>query len=348
MVLLARELKARGLRSEVLVMFDGGPREAALREAGVPIVHLGFLTFSRHGWRAVPAAVRGCARMLRYLRQTRPDVLHAHLFQCYVAAAALARMAGVRVLVAGRHSAPDRLSAPKRILDRRASRRADYLITLSKAMARLENEVIRVPTRKIGVVYSGLPPTAFTQQPPAELRTDLPVILSIGNLQPWKGHSVLLGAAALLRQRGLDCTIVIIGEGPERHALTQQAHAFNLDLRLLGARFDVGRWLARADLVAHPSLSEALGIAVLEAMAAGVPVVGSAVGGITELLTGRGVLVPPGDAEALADGLERLLRDPAHGARLSAAAQAWSREHVTAEVSVDRHLTIYNRLLTSR
>ncbi|GAA0432400.1 glycosyl transferase [Acrocarpospora corrugata] len=349
-VLLARELKARGVRTEVLVMFGGGPREAHLHEAGVPVVHLGFRTFSGHGWRALPAGLRACARMVRYLRRTRPDVLHAHLFQCYVAAAALARLARVRVLVAGRHTAPDQCprSAPMRALDRRASRRADYLIAVSQDLARQVGAAMKVPAAKIGVAYNGLTQAAFARHAPAALATDRPVILAIGNLHWWKGHGALLGAAALLKQRGLECTLVVLGEGPERGALARQAHSFGLDLRLLGSRPDVGRWLARADVVAHPSLAEPLGIAVMEAMAAGVPVAASAVGGIPELLTGRGLLVPPGDAGALADALERLLSDPAQAAALAGAAQEWSRVHLHAGVTVDRHLSIYGQLLSTR
>ncbi|WP_214110517.1 glycosyltransferase [Acrocarpospora catenulata] len=348
-VLLAKELAARGVRSEVLVMYGGG-RDETLQKAGIPVHHLGFRTFSRYGLRALPAVLRGCLRMIVYLRRRRPDVLHTHLFQGHLTTALLARPAGARVLVAAAHAMTGRRGASRlvRLLDRRAARRADYLLAGGGELARRVAESTRLPDGRIGVAYAGLPADAFARYVPAQIDTRGPVILAIGALHPSRGHSVLLGAASLLRQRGLDCTVVILGEGPERATLSRLAASFRVDARLLGARPDVGRWLARADVLAHPSLSEHAGLAVMEAMAAGVPVAASAIGGVPELLTGRGLLVPPGDADALSRALERLLRDRALASALTWRGYSWSKEHLHAEAAADRHLSIYGRLLAAR
>ena len=101
-VLLASGLHDRGIDTSVLVMFEGGPREDALRQAGVPVIHLGFRRFT--ALRNVPRNVAAFARLVRMLRRDRPDVLHAFLFHSYLTAAPAARIARVPVLVAGRRS----------------------------------------------------------------------------------------------------------------------------------------------------------------------------------------------------------------------------------------------------
>jgi L-malate glycosyltransferase len=100
--------------------------------------------------------------------------------------------------------------------------------------------------------------------------------------------------------------------------------------------------------VTLPSLHEGMSNAVMEAMAAGRPVVATDVGGTGELLDGRGILVPPSDSGALADGIAHVLDDPALAARLGARARDWSLEHLHVDAMVDRHVHIYRELLESR
>ena len=103
--------------------------------------------------------------------------------------------------------------------------------------------------------------------------------------------------------------------------------------------------LALADLVALPSLHEGMSNAVMEAMAAGRPVVATAVGGTPELLDGRGLLVPPGDAIALADAMERLLADRPYAMRLGARARCWSRANLSLDAMLEEHIRLYRDLL---
>jgi glycosyltransferase involved in cell wall biosynthesis len=167
------------------------------------------------------------------------------------------------------------------------------------AAARLRAEYL--PSRKIVVIPNGI------DLPPAgqrALHTAAPVITTVANLRAGKGHDVLLAAASRILRWFPAARFQLVGDGPLRPALEQQAAALGLGDRVdfLGHRDDVADLLRASDVFAFPSLMEAFPNAVMEAMSHGVPVVASNVGGIPELVTDRrnGLLVPPGDAAALA------------------------------------------------
>jgi glycosyltransferase involved in cell wall biosynthesis len=212
-VLLARGLRARGVDTTVLVMFAGGPREDALRAAGVPVVHLGFRRRTA-GWGMLPSALMAFFRLVGHLRRMRPDVLHAFLIHSYVVAAPAARLAGVPVLVAGRRSLGDFKQGRRLVLalERAATRATDHLIANAEAVAADARRQEGFAQDKITVVYNGLPDSAFDPAPPAVLATDLPVVLCVANFRPYKGHWYLLDAIARLRAEGLPCTLVLVGD----------------------------------------------------------------------------------------------------------------------------------------
>jgi glycosyltransferase involved in cell wall biosynthesis len=347
-VLLARGLRDRGIGTAVLTLFEGGPREQALRDAGVPCFHLGFSRL-RPGL-GVAGNAAAFARLVRLLRREQPDVLHAFLLHSYLMAAPAAWLARVPVLVAGRRSMGDFKQDRRMVLrvERLATRTTDLLIANAHVVAEDTRERERVPAEKIAVVYNGLPGDAFTTRPPARIDTGHPVLLCVANLKAYKGHQHLLEAVKLLHAGGRPCTLVLAGDGGERRSLERQARQLSLDVRFRGTCTDVGPLLARADVVVLPSLHEGMSNAVMEAMAAGRPVVATAVGGTPELLRGRGILVPPGDPAALAAALGPLLADPGRRASLGAAARQWSRSHLSADAMVDEHVRIYSDLLELR
>lgn len=346
LVLLAEGLRRGGMEVTVVVLSSReGPREPVLRAAEVPVVHLG-LTRTR-GWRAIPSVLVATVRLARYLRRTRPDVVHAFRYRGYVTGALAARYARIPVFIAGRR-APDDFKRGRRLrlaAERIATRVADLVVADAHAVAERAHATEGVPLRKLAVIYNGLPESAFMPVGPAQLDTIRPVVLCVANLRPRKGHAELLAAAGMLRERGMPCTVALAGEGPERDALRRQAAELDIDVRLLGPRTDVDALLARADVVVLPSRSEGLSNAVMEAMAAGCPVVATAVGGTPELLAdGRGVLVPPDDPQALADALGAVLAEPEAALRLGDNARQWSLEHLHVDTMVARHLTLYDEM----
>ena len=345
LVLLAQGLRERGIDTSVLVMYEGGPYESELRKAGVPVIYLGFGRFmvARDALRNTAAF----SSLVLRLRREHPDVLHAFLLHSYLIAAPAARMARVPVIAAGLRSL-GAFKEDRRLLltaEHFATRATDVLIANAHAVAMDTLHRERAARQKVTVVYNGLPDTAFSGFAPAHIETALPLVLCVANLKAYKGHRHLLDAMAQLRATGSPCTLALVGEGDQRAALEYQVGLLGIDVRLLGTRTDVGQLMARADVVVLPSLQEGMSNAVMEAMAAGRPTVGTDVGGMRELLQDRGVLVPPGDPTALATAIGSLLHDPARAALLGAQARGWSRDHLHVNRMVDEHVRIYADLL---
>jgi glycosyltransferase involved in cell wall biosynthesis len=228
-----------------------------------------------------------------------------------------------------------------------SGRGADAVIAVSRAVAE------RVAGARPLVVYPGIRVPA-TDGPPAPLggTTAGRIIGSMGRLLPLKGLVYLLRAIASLRVEFPNLAVEIAGLGPERATLEGEAQKLGLadGVRFLGWVEELAPVLARWELFVLPSLEEGFPMAVLDAMAAGLPVVASAVGGISELVeNGRtGWLVPPADPRALADRLRMLLLDPEQERAMGAAGRARICEHFSAERMVAQLAEIYDGLLGSR
>jgi len=337
-VLLATGLRERGVDVAVWVMFGRGPREAELAAAGVPVVDLGFGRLT--GLRSIPRNIVAFVRMVIKLRRRRPDVLHAFLIAGQLVGAPAARLARGPIMVAGRRRLGD-FKEGRRLLsaaERLTNRWTDHVVATVEAVALDALRRERLQAWKVSVIHNGLPERAFEVVPDGGTS-----VLCAARLEPYEGLGQLLAALSLLPDPP---RLVLLGEGPLRPELAAHAARLGLEVTFAGARTDPETFLAAAKVFVQPSPSAGMSNAVMEAMAAGLPVVGTAVGGTPELLrNGRGVLVPPSDPEALAGALARLLDDPAEAARLGAAARAWAHDQLTADAMVRRHVEIYQLLL---
>jgi glycosyltransferase involved in cell wall biosynthesis len=349
-VLLARGLHERGIDTSVWVLSAGTEtcHEDALRRDGIRVVDMGLRRF-RDPCQA-PLNFTRLGAMTMRLRRERPDIVHAFLFRSYVLGAPVARMARIPVFVAGRRSLGDfKESRPAALAaERFATRITDLIIANAEAVAADTERRERVGGGKVEVVYNGLPEQAFAAVSSADVETADPVVLCVANLRGCKGHRYLLEAMGRLQRDGRPCTLLLAGEGQERQSLECQAAGLRIDVRFLGQCHDVRPLLARADVVAHPSLREGMSNAVMEAMAAGRAVVATDVGGTPELLAGRGLIVPPADPAALAEAIGHVLSDHGLAVRLSEEAKNWSRGHLSVAAMVDRHIQIYAGLLERR
>ncbi|MEV0231175.1 glycosyltransferase [Nonomuraea sp. NPDC050786] len=350
--LLARELHNRGFVVDVLVLFEGGVHEPALRAAGIGVHHLGF---SRRpsGPAAALKTLRAFVRMVALLRRLRPDVLHAFLMASNLVGALAALLARVPVMIAGFRVLSDvghgRRSPHWRLaLGGALTPITNHVVGNAVAVADDARTAFGIPSHKISVIYNGMPDSAFDSVEPEAIETDLPVVVCLARMRPEKGHAFLLDAAALLSRQGTPCTLVLVGDGPEENRVKEHASSLDIDVRFAGPVKDPRAWLARADIVVLPSTSEALSNAVMEAMAQGRPIVATAVGGTPELLEDRGVLVAPADPVALGQGISGLLRDPELAAHFGAVARAWAVKHLDVASMVEAHVELYRRLLEGR
>ena len=276
-------------------------------------------------------------------------VVHSHEFAMAVYGAAAARRvnaAHVITMHGGRYYAE---RWRRRAALRWAARRSNALVAVSRATGTDLSKTLGLDAKAVTVVPNGIP---FRSGSRARLRQELGVaddailIVAIGNLYPVKGHRVLLRALAGL-PRGVTAAtwhLAIAGRGGEESALRALSREAGLErqIHLLGFRSDVPDILAAADIFVMPSLSEGLPLALVEAMAASLPVIASDVGGIPEVAerNAEALLVAPGDAAALTAALARLLGDGALRASLGAAAHG----RAIRDFSIDRMGDAYERL----
>jgi glycosyltransferase involved in cell wall biosynthesis len=194
------------------------------------------------------------------------------------------------------------------------------------------------------VIPNGLDFVPYTPRPS---RPSLRKVAVVANLRKLKGHEVLVDASVAILRRFPDARFEFIGEGPERDALAERAAARGVAgaFTFAGGSDDVPARLAAADIFVLPSRSESFPNAVLEAMAAGLPIVASGVGGILELIEdGRtGWLVPPGEDAPLADRVMHVMANPAEGLRIAAAA----RVDALARFSFDRMVAGFDHLYST-
>jgi len=308
-----------------------GDLHDALDEAGMPAHALGIE--SKYDW---PRAVR---RLAAIIRSEKPDVIHCVEPVSAVIGASAAGLArhGLRVF----HRQHSTARWPQTFFARAANKSCELLIACSDfaGQACLDEGV---PPEKLTVVHNGVPaPRAVGAPEIAELRRSLAIdddshiISTVARLRPEKGIQIAIDALETVQGR-LDAGVVFVvaGSGPYEQELHELAASSSADVRFVGHQSDVAPWFSVADLVVMPSLFDAAPLASAEAMACGKPILASATGGLLEYVDDgtTGMLVPPGEAGALADGIADLLGSPG---TLEAYGRA-ARERFDARFSVER------------
>ncbi|OLB60624.1 MAG: hypothetical protein AUI11_13175 [Acidobacteria bacterium 13_2_20CM_2_66_4] len=279
-------------------------------------------------------------RFARWCRDQRIAVVHTGQLHSNIFGLPGAALARVPVRVANRRMLKANKPGLQLAVQRVAYAFAHKVVANSlAAAARLKAE--GVPARKIAVITNGVDCDRFTRVPS---RWSARRVVMVANLRPEKGHDVLIAAAVSVLRRFPDATFDIIGDGPEMESLKMMARDRAVDhaVTFYGHREDVPELLAEGGMLVLPSRSEALPNAVLEAMAARLPVVASDVGGVGELIVnGRtGWLVPAGDAAALAERICGLMADPG----LAGAFGVAGRAAIDARYTFERMVGAFDRL----
>ena len=358
---LARALIDQGVDVRIVTgwWFRGTPREETID--GVPVFrhHTLWEGFGIRGLRTIAGFLSiGTLWWHLWRRRDSYDVIHVHGLSYHTFAASiaggrlgkptLAKLANsgpasdIRKMRAGRHLVLSRRMLPGAL-------RCDRLVALTGTV---ERELLEagVPGERIVSIPNGIDPGPEIVRDLARLRRPARVMF-VGRLHPQKGVDVLLRAAAALRARRpqQDVRFELVGDGPSRVELIALGRDLGLDgqVRFHGDRDDVATLLGAADVFVLPSRAEGISNALLEAMAAGLPVVATAIPGNTDVISdGRdGILVEAEDPASLADGIERLLDDGDLRARLGREARRTIASRFTIDRVADRYRELYEELI---
>jgi L-malate glycosyltransferase len=307
-------------------------------EAFAPVTAFPIDGFAR------PRTLARAAGFARWCRARRIAVLHACDLYANTFALPAAAVAGVPFRIGSRRELNPDKTAVQLSLQRHAYRCAHLVVANSRA-AEQHLQAEGIPPQRIRVVPNGISVDRF---PPRTSSRPFTTIITVANLRREKAHEVLIDAVARVAPRWPAVAALIVGDGPRRRELETLARARGVADRVtfLGHREDVPELLHQADVFVLTSRSEAFPNGVMEAMAAGLPVVASGVGGLPDLIEhGRtGLLVPPDDPGTLAAALESLVRSPQYACDLGAAA----REEIVRRYSFDRMVRAFEHLYTGQ
>ena len=293
-----------------------------------------------------------------FLQEEKVQVLHSHGFRPSLLASPVGYWAKVPVRVETPHVREYWRKGWKSsyAIDRIGGRIVDHYIAVSEANCKYLVEEKRLPAEKVTVICNGCDVQRFdaAHAVPANFRRRAgfaesdPLLLLAARLEPQKGHSVLLQAIAVLKNEFPNLRLVALGDGSLRAELEGQVRKLGLEKSVLmpGHSPDVRDWMSTADVCVLPSFAEGLPLFAIECLAAGRPMVASAVDGTPEIVVDgtTGLTVPPGDAAALAQAIGRLLREPRLAAALGAAGAAWVRQRLTLERQIRETEDLYERL----
>jgi glycosyltransferase involved in cell wall biosynthesis len=325
------------------------PATEWLGEQGIPVHHL---RRGRFDPRILPDLVS-------LARERGARILHVHGYAAADFGRLAARAVGAK-LVLHEHFADPRMPAYQAFADRLLRHRTDGAIAVSRSTREFLVKERFVPEERVRLIWNGAPLDEFAPvgterarrvRRELTLADDALLVGTIGRLNAQKGHRFLLDAAALLLPRVPSARVLIAGDGDLMGELRRQAEALGIAGRVVfaGHRTDVPDLLGALDVFCISSLYEGTPLALFEAMAAGRPIVSTAVDGCREVLEDgvTGLLVRPADADALAAGLERVLRDAALREALGRQALAASSRY-DVRACVDQMQAFYDDLLAGR
>lgn len=298
-------------------------------------------------------------RLWRLLRELKPDIVHTRNIGT-IDCALVAFLAGVKVRIHGEHGRDmldiDGTNRKYILLRRLLARFIDCFVALSRDLESWLRQTVRIPDERIRQIYNGVDLSRFRPAKAsgarntalADIDAGTLVLGTVGRLSAEKGQEYLIEAMAHLRREHADAAasirLFIIGDGPLRGELEQRVREAGLAevVSLIGARDDIPEIYRQLSIFVLPSLGEGISNTILEAMASGLPVIATRVGGNPELVVDgeTGFLVEPASPVRLADAIARYARDPA---RMRAHAEA-GRKRVGECFSMDNMVRQYDEL----
>lgn len=300
-------------------------------------------------------------RLVHILKEFKPTILHSYLFHANLLGRIAGKIAGVPIIISSIRNTI--FGGQIREL---ALRYTDFLsdattIICETAAKRMISRKV-VPKEKLHVIYNGIDPKMyenFSEDDRQKMRMEFNIpdtatlLISVGRLQKQKGYPYLIQSAVELKNRGYNFVWLIAGEGELRFQLEQMVKNYGLEdtIRFLGLREDVPKLMFASDIFVLTSLWEGLPGVVLEAMAVGLPVVATDVGGTPELVEDgtNGFLIPPGNPMKMADAIEKLINMSGEARRkIGSMGKEIVKEKFTVETMARKHEGLYVKLLQKK
>jgi glycosyltransferase involved in cell wall biosynthesis len=348
LVALIRHLDRRRVQPFLCLLDGEDSVSRGMEPADCPVLRLGVRSLRR------PQSVGKAWHFARFLRRERIDVLQIYFPDSTYFGVPVARLAGIPYVLRTRNNINHWMTPLHLRLGRLLNRAVTGTITNCEASRQAVLADEAPPPTSVIVLQNGVDLSPYRDFAPGRA-TSQPGGRRVGlvaNLRRVKGVDLLVEAAARLRPEHPDVTFVVAGDGAERAALEKLIAELGLQecFCLLGNVKDIPEFLATLDVAVLCSRAEGMPNAVLEYMAAGRAIVTTAVGAAPHLIKDKahGLLVPPEDPAALAQGIGRLLSDAPFAQRLAKAAQQRARQHYGRETMVRAFETFYERLVLGR
>ncbi len=301
--------------------------------------------------------LRALVLLLRYFRRERPAVVHSFLFRANILARIAGYLTGVPVVISSVRVMGGEMKWHQ-FIDRVTSFMADHVIAVSNEVKEYIVRETQIAEPKVSTIYNGIVVESSAAFDESALMNDIGlqmgdrIIITAGRLHRQKGYDLLLQALSVVLAAFPGVKLLILGAGDEEKNLKKLARSLELSEKVLflGLRPDVDRLLQCCEMFVLSSRWEGFPNVLLEAMAAGKPVVATAVGGVPELVVDgvTGILVPPEDTPALADAINRLLLDVMRAKALGAAGKERVRQGFSMDAVIAKTEALYHELLTRK
>lgn len=343
LVALIRNLDRSRIQPFLCLLNGEDPHSQALEPPDCPVLRLGIRSLHH------PSTLPKAFRLARFLQNQQIDVVQVYFPDSTYLGVLVARLAGVPFVVRTRNNLGYWMKPLDRLLGRVYNRLVDRTIANCEPCRQAVIDGEGAAPQSVVVLENGVDLSRFIQQSSRTRSGGTRRVGMVANLRPVKDVELLVRAAADVVVHHPDVAFAVAGEGDRRPILEQMIADLGLAGRffLPGSIPDIPAFLAGLDVAVLCSRSEGMSNAVLEYMAAGKPVVATAVGANVQLIENgvNGLLVPPGDQAQLAGALDRLLRDPELASRLGAAAHRRVQERYSREAMVRRFEVFYQDLV---